>query len=66
MGWKDCIYNDIERIIKTCEHCGKKYCQESEDQIAGFRSRSEDICPYCGKSNGSSMSVEFWNSKIEQ
>lgn len=49
----------------TCPACGKVYLQQCEDQVPGFRDRSEDICPYCKALNGSSMSVEYSNYPIE-
>lgn len=48
----------------TCPACHKKYIQECEEQVPGFRDRSEDICPYCKSLNGSSMSVEYTNKPI--
>ncbi len=53
------------RYNKTCSLCGKIYEQYTEDQTPGFRMKDYDICPYCQGSNGESMSVEFFNSKIE-
>ncbi len=65
MGWNDHLY-DTENSIVVCNHCNKKYLQWTEDQIAGFRDKDYDYCPYCGESNGSSMEVEYHNSKIEE
>jgi len=62
--WEDRELETYEEIV-TCSHCGKKYRQVSEEQIAGFRDRSEDICPYCHESNGSSMSWDYYNRPIE-
>lgn len=45
----------------TCPHCHSKYRQETESQLPGFRDRDYNICPYCHKENGSSMSVEYHN-----
>lgn len=53
-----------ETRIVVCKICGKRYRQSVEEQVPGFRDRSEDICPYCNKSNGSSMSEEYTNSKL--
>ena len=50
--------------VKKCPHCGKKYKQTVEDQVPGFRDKSYDTCPYCGETNGSSMEVEYYNSKL--
>ena len=47
--------------VVTCPHCRNKYRQETESQLPGFRDRDCDICPYCYKENGSSMSVEYHN-----
>lgn len=47
-----------------CKHCGKTYVQEIISQEEGFREKDEDICPYCNKSNGSSMEREFLNHKL--
>lgn len=49
----------------VCPNCGKVYKQDCEEQVAGFRDRSYDICPYCKHENGSSMEVEYINSAIE-
>ena len=50
----------------VCQHCGKRYKRIREEQVIGFRERSEDYCPYCGESNGSSMDWDFYNSKIDE
>lgn len=63
MGANDHIFDSSDTTEK-CSHCGKKYRQWIEDQVPGFRSKDYDRCPYCGESNGSSMEVEFNNSKI--
>lgn len=49
-----------------CGHCGKLYRQRTERQMTGCREMDYDICPYCGGSNGSSMQVDFYNSKYEK
>lgn len=64
MGRNDHMY-DVPDVIVECSHCNKKYSQGIDDQVAGFRSREFDYCPYCGKSNGSSMQVEYHNHKID-
>lgn len=64
----------LDRILRQydkpypvkCYHCGKQYLQREEDQIPGFREKEYDICPYCHESNGSSMEVEYHNSKLEE
>ena len=53
-----------ERDVK-CTACGKVYHQRVEDQATGFRIKDEDRCPYCNGLNGTSMSVEYTNSKQE-
>lgn len=53
------------RSVVVCKYCRKKYLQVTIDQEAGFRDRDNDICPYCNQSNGSSMSVEYSNYKID-
>jgi uncharacterized Zn-finger protein len=63
MGYNDHL-NDIPDEQVTCPHCGKIYLQRTEEQVPGFRSVDEDICPYCGAENGRSMEVEFHNKKI--
>ncbi len=63
MGWNDHIF-DIKGNIVECSFCGKKYLQEKYEQTPGFRDKEDDICPYCGKVNGTSMEYEFSNSKI--
>lgn len=54
----------VEYGIKMCPKCRRKYKQRTEEQVPGFRDRDYDNCPYCGAENGSSMQVEFYNSKI--
>ena len=51
--------------IVTCPKCNKKYKQFTEDQVPGFRDKSEDICPYCRNVNGTSMDVEYSNYKLD-
>lgn len=58
-------YESTEGIVK-CKYCEKAYFQETEEQVPGFRDRSYDICPYCGKENGSSMEEDYYNSKLEK
>lgn len=55
----------ISKSIVKCKHCGKKYKQVVEDQTPGFKDMEYDICPYCKKENGRSMSEEYSNYKIE-
>lgn len=60
--------NHLDRIYEiktTCKKCNKDYLQWTEEQIAGFRDRDYDFCPYCGAENGSSMEVEFHNRKMD-
>ena len=54
----------IEQIV-TCSKCGRSYRQIEEDQVPGFRIKSEDECPYCGHVNHTSMSYEYSNYKLE-
>jgi hypothetical protein len=54
------------QVEKICKACGKRYKQIQEEQISGFRDRSYDYCPYCGEENGSSMSWDYYNSKIDE
>lgn len=65
MSLADRMTGGIHTITVTCKSCGKQYRQEQEDQVPGFRMRDYDVCPYCKAENGSSMSVEFNNSKME-
>ncbi len=48
----------------SCLNCNKKYRQVCEEQVPGFRTKSYDVCPYCGNENGQSLSVDFYNFKI--
>ena len=57
-------YEESTGVVE-CSHCHKKYIQTTEEQVPGFRDRDDDICPYCGESNGSSMDVEYRNRKLE-
>ncbi len=54
----------ISKDIVKCSFCGKKYMQETQDQTPGFRDMDYDVCPYCKKINGRSMSEEYFNFKI--
>ena len=56
-------YESYDSVVK-CKYCGKAYHQEVEEQVPGFRDRSYDICPYCNEENGSSMEVDYSNSKM--
>ena len=49
-----------------CSHCNRKYIQETIEQTPGDRSVDDDICPYCGKSNGRSGEVEYFNHKLNE
>lgn len=64
MGWNDHI-NDIKDEIITCSNCHKKYRQWIEEQEPGYKSMDFDRCPYCQHEKGSSMKVEYHNSKID-
>ena len=61
MGAHYIFDDDCYETTVTCSKCKKTYRQVCEDQEPGFRMRDEDICPYCGNVNGSSMSVEYTN-----
>ena len=52
-----------EKGMTVCNHCGKEYHQVRSRQLEGHRFKEEDICPYCGRSNGSSLEWEFENRK---
>lgn len=54
-------FQECENVC-ICKYCGKPYHQYCEEQVPGFRDRSDDICPYCHEENGSSMSEEYFNS----
>ena len=56
-------YESSSGIVK-CSHCARAYRQTVMEQVPGFRERDNDVCPYCGELNGSSMEVEYTNSKI--
>ncbi len=56
-------YESYNGIVK-CSHCNKAYRQTVEDQVPGFRDKYYDICPYCNQTNGSSMEVEYDNTKL--
>jgi uncharacterized CHY-type Zn-finger protein len=51
-----------EKVVK-CGHCKMLYRQETESQLPGHRSKEEDVCPYCKRSNGASMETEYKNRK---
>lgn len=48
-----------ERAV--CRKCGNEYIRTVEDQVIGFREKSEDMCPYCGHVNGTSMDYDFYS-----
>ena len=50
----------------VCAHCGQPYIRLCEEQVPGFRDKSEDICPYCHKSNGCSMETEYDSRKMTE
>lgn len=58
-------YEEIQDTV-TCQNCGKKYIQMREEQVPGFRDRSDNICPYCHAENGSSMEWDYTNTPLEQ
>ena len=49
----------------VCGKCGRAYIRVTEDQVIGFREKDEDICPYCGYVNGTSMDYDFYNRKTD-
>lgn len=65
-------YDEHNRLVEfkkkngyvACSWCSRVYRQRIEEQIPGFRDREYDICPYCGKENGSSMSYDYINLQI--
>ena len=63
--YEDRELEKIETIV-TCKYCEQKYKQIQEEQIAGFRDRSYDTCPYCGLDNGTSMEYDYYNIKITE
>lgn len=50
---------------KTCTTCGKVYYQAKIPQKEFERDIDDDICPYCGACNGSSMNWNFDNRKYD-
>lgn len=58
-------YPEEVSVVK-CSYCKKDFQQETVDQVPGFRDRSFNICPYCGSVLGSSMEIEYSNSKIPE
>ena len=72
MGYWKNLYTEqlmgysTSKDVVTCKHCGKKYNQLAEEQTPGFRDPCDDICPYCNESNGTSMSYDYYNSKLEE
>ena len=47
----------------TCPKCNKKFNSHVVEQIAGFRERSNNDCPYCGYVIESSMSWDYCNTE---
>ena len=58
-------FEETTRLV-LCPNCGKPYRQDEEEQVAGFRDKDYDICPYCQHENGSSMSVEYTNYPLSE
>ena len=58
MGWNDHL-NDPVAIERKCPKCGKTYLCEEYDQVPGFRSSEEEVCPYCGTVIRTSLEYEF-------
>lgn len=58
------FYSPNREYEVECGHCNEKYLQKKMKQGEGFREKEDDICPYCGKSNHTSMEWEFYNRKI--
>ena len=53
------------REIDICKKCGKKFWVEATPQVPGFRWEEDEICPYCGNINRTSMTWEFYTEKYE-
>lgn len=53
-----------EKIVR-CKYCGKQYAQSRQKQVEGGRFQEDDECPYCHRSNGTSLEWEFYNRVIE-
>ena len=54
------------KFLKVCDSCHHIYKQRVEQQLEGMREREYDICPLCGEENGSSMQVDFYNSRLTE
>lgn len=50
--------------VAVCKFCKQPYHRYETEQVPGFRIKDYDICPYCGKENGSSMEWEYSNRKM--
>lgn len=63
---EDCMYTELDAYEQTvnCNYCGKPYRQMLKEQVAGFRDKSEDICPHCHRCNGTSMSWDYRNYSL--
>lgn len=59
MGWNDHMYDNCNKYIEECPHCGKKFLCKETNQVPGFRDRDSKICPYCHSEICSSMEVEY-------
>lgn len=56
-------FEECDNVV-VCKYCKKPYYQHTIEQIPGFRDKDYDICPYCGKVNGSSMELEYSNKEM--
>lgn len=63
MGYRKVVISEIS-TVKECPYCGHKYICYEEDQIPGFKSWAEEICPYCNKVIDGSMEHEWRTYKL--
>lgn len=58
---------DLDKDIRTCNHCGKKYSVENQgDMFHGGKEREEIICPHCGKIDGYMMTSGYPYTQEEE
>ncbi len=57
----------IDKDIRICKHCGKKYSVENRsDVFPGGKEREEIICPHCGKIDGYMMTSGYPYTQEEE
>ena len=65
MGFNDHMADKEFNLVCLCPKCNKKFKVIQTEQIPGFRSPEDLVCPYCGHVLRTSMEWEFTSYEIE-